>query len=276
MGSAEATTGIIGGGVISGDSHPDDVQLRLGERSEQLHRARLVQRFLVLWAFPGNIVLFAASLGCFTALAEPPFWLLALAVVVPIGSVVVSARVLYRQHFAVRALGAQLRELHRAHREQLLEDVGAGDLLAAQKRYRLLLPETVEQYRAEARRHRRAHNALQGLIIGGSIAASVTVAASVSLATARWPAVGMSLLVALAAAFAGYSRYRERGINLQQTADALEREYHSVELRAGKYRRFEDERAAYAEFAHEVEALREEHAKRQQQVGQAAVPDAVM
>ncbi|RCW40187.1 uncharacterized protein DUF4231 [Halopolyspora algeriensis] len=276
MGSAEASTGIIGGGVISGESHPDDIQLRLGERTEQLHRAKLLQRFLLMWAFPGNVVLFAASLGCFTVLPEPPFWLLVSAVVVPIGSVVVSARMLYRRHFTIRALETQLRELHRAHREQLLEDLGAGDLLAAQKRYRLFLPETVEQYRIEARRHRRAYNALQAVIIGGSIIASVIVAASVSFPNARWPAVGMSLLVAVTAAFAGYSRYRERGINLQQTADALEREYHSVELRVGKYRRFEDERAAYTEFAHEVEALREEHAKRQQQVGQAGVPDVVM
>jgi uncharacterized protein HemX len=72
-------------------------------------------------------------------------------------------------------------------------------------------------------------------------------------------AVLLSLFVALAAAIAGYTRYRDQSSVYQQTADALEREYESVELRVGRYRRFATEREAYAEFAESVETLRSEH-----------------
>ena len=273
MSSTQVTTGILGGGVISGDSHPEDLRRRVGERSEQLHRSRLVQRLLAAWTFPGNLVLLVLGVGCFTWLTTPPVWLLVLAVLLPLASSAASARVLYNQHFRVRSLGMELRELRRAQREHQLEDLGSDDLLTAHKRYRAELPDTIERYRCESRVHRHKHNFLQGLTIAGAIVTSVVVAVSVSVVEARWLAVGASLVVAVSAAFSGYAKYRERSLNLQQTADALEREYHSVELRVGRYRRFEDERAAYAEFAHEVESLREEHTRRLQQTGHVAGPE---
>ncbi|MBA8826555.1 hypothetical protein FHX42_003934 [Saccharopolyspora lacisalsi] len=273
MSSTQVTTGILGGGVISGDSHPDDLRRRVGERSEQLHRSRLVQRLLAAWTFPGNLVLLVLGVGCFTWLRTPPVWLLVLAVLLPLASSAASSRVLYNQHFRVRSLGMELRELRRAQREHQLDDLGGDDLLAAHKRYRAELPDTIERYRCESRGHRHKHNVLQGMTIAGAIVTSVVVAVSVSVVEARWLAVGASLVVAISAAFGGYAKYRERSLNLQQTADALEREYHSVELRVGRYRRFEDERAAYAEFAHEVESLREEHTRRLQQTGHVAGPE---
>lgn len=273
MGSTEASTGIVGGGVLSGDSHPEDLARVISELSEQLHRARLLRRLLALWALPGNLVLIAAAVASFTVFAGLPAWVLTLVVVVPALSIVGSAILLYRQYFSIRAMVTQLRDLHRAHREQLLDDLAVGDLLSAHKRYRAQLPETISAYRVEARRYRRKHNALQSVVIAGSIATSVLAAVSVSSSETRWFAVAGSLLVAITAAFSGYSKFRERGMNLQQTADALERAYHSVELRVGRYGRFEDERGAYAEFAHEAEALLEEHAKRQQQLGPAVPAD---
>lgn len=273
MGSTEASTGIVGGGVLSGDSHPEDLARAISELSEQLHRARLLRRLLALWALPGNLVLVVVAVGCFTVLEGPSAWVPILAVVVPALSLAGSMTLLYRQYFSIRAMVTQLRDLHRVHREQLLDELAVGDLLSAHKRYRAQLPDTISAYRVEARRYRRKHNALQSIIIAGSIATSVLAAVSVSLAQARWFAVAGSLLVAITAAFAGYSKFRERATNLQQTADALEREYHSVELRVGRYRRFDDERGAYGEFAHEAEALLAEHAKRQQQLGPAAPAD---
>lgn len=267
MNRSESTTGIIAGGVLSGGTRPEDLERRIGQRSEQLYRARLLQRLCLAWAYPGNLVLIGLAVCCSVLLAATP-WLWIPAAMVAIGSIVVSATLVYRQHFRVRGLDSELRELQRAQREDELEELGA-DVLAAHKRYRARVPEVIAGYRIESRKHRRKYNALQIVIITGSILTSTLLAASLSIADLRWVAAVVSLLVALSAAFAGYAKYRERGVSLQQAADSLEREYESVELRVGRYRRFDDERQAYAEFAHEVEVLREEQAKRQQQLGHA-------
>lgn len=267
----DAATGIIGGGLISGGSQPQDWERRIGERSEQLYRARLVQRLFLVWAYPGNFALAGLAVSGFV-LFGPSISLAVVAVVVTAGSITVSARFVYRQHFKVRAVQTELRELERAHREYLLEELSTGDLLGTHKRYRAQLPEVIDVYRTEARQHRWKDHMLQSIVIAGSILTASVTAISVSFVDFRWGSVVASLLVAVSAAYAGYAKYCERSAGLQQTADALEREYQSVELRAGRYRRFGDERAAYAEFADTVEAVRAEQAKRQQQLGQAGGP----
>ncbi|SDP95361.1 Protein of unknown function [Actinopolyspora xinjiangensis] len=277
MSSTEVSTGIVGGGVLSAESDPDDVARRIADLSEQVHRALLLRRLLTVWALPVNVALIALVVGYFAMRGGSGWQLVTLVSVIPTISVVGSGFLLYRQYFKVRDMAIELRELNQARREQSLDDVGSGgDLLAAHKRYRAQLPDAIRAYRRQARRYRRAHNGLQVVVISGAIVTSVIAAISVTTADVRWIAVGMSLLVALTAALSGYAKYRERGLNLQRTADALEREYHSVELRVGKYRRFDSEQAAYAEFAHEAEVLLDEHAKRQQQVGPAMLPDALV
>ncbi|WP_243791179.1 DUF4231 domain-containing protein [Saccharopolyspora gloriosae] len=263
----DAGTGIIGGGVIAGETQPQDWERRISELSEQLYRARMLQRLLLIWAYPGNVALTALSISGIVLLT-PPIAVSAAAVAIPVGSVAVSARTAYRHHFAVRSVAAELREFERAHREHQLDEWNAGDLLGMRKRYRADLPDVIERYRTEAGSHRWKDQLLQTVVIAGSIISATVTAASAAVVSARWAAVGMGLLVAVAAAFGGYSKYRERAASLQQTADVLEREYHSVELRAGRYSRFEDESDAYAEFADTVESLREEQAKRQQHLNQ--------
>ncbi|MBK0865596.1 MAG: DUF4231 domain-containing protein [Saccharopolyspora sp.] len=260
-------TGIIGGGVIAGESQAQDWERRISELSEQLYRARLLQRFLLLWVYPGNLALFGIS-AAGISLLNPPVAATVAAVVLPIGSVAVSARTAYRQHFRMRSVATELREVERAHREHQLDEWNSGDLLGMRKRYRADLPDVIERYRDEAGRHRWKDQFLQTVVIVGSIVSATVTAAGTSAPSFRWAAVCVGLLVAVAAAFGGYAKYRERGVSLQQTADVLEREYHSVELRAGRYSRFEDETDAYAEFADTVESLREEQAKRQQHLNQ--------
>ncbi|GAA4611798.1 DUF4231 domain-containing protein [Saccharopolyspora hordei] len=254
------TAGIVGGGVLAGSNRPETCERRIAERSEQLYRARLVQRLRLLWAVPGNLLLL--GLGALSL----ALWGLAIPVgvifVLAVASTAVSAKLLYGQHFKVRAVESELRALEHGYREHLLDELGNGDLLGARKRYRAQLPDLVERYRDEARRDRWKDNALQTVVIGGSAVTAVVTAIAVSVVDARWPAVVLSLLVAVAAAFAGYAKYRDRAHELQRTADALEREYESVELRVGRYRRFDDEREAYAEFADAVDALRAEQARR--------------
>lgn len=264
MERAETTMGIIGSGVISDDA-ADDLEERIAEQGDAIYRSRLVQRLLVWWACVGTLVLAGAAALCF-ALA-PASWLLVLAVAIPVLSLLVAVRLIYRQHFVVRAAQRGLRDAHRAYQEHLLDDLAPNDVLATHKRYRAQLPDMIGEYRTESRRQRRRYNALMTLVVAGSIATAATAALSMSVADIRWLCVLVSLVVAVAAFVAAYGKYRERSMSLQVTGDALEREYRCVELRVGRYRRFSDERDAYEEFAHEVELLRDEQAKRQQQLG---------
>ena len=129
------------------------------------------------------------------------------------------------------------------------------------------MPDLISQFREEANRNRRTHNRFQTIIIVGSVFASAITTASVSYSQTRWAAVVVTALVGLAAGFTGYFKYHERSFNLQQTADAVEREYEAVELRVGRYaNKTVDE--AYSIFADTVERLRDEQNKRQQQLDQ--------
>ncbi len=105
------------------------------------------------------------------------------------------------------------------------------------------------------------------IIIVGSIGASAITTASVSFMATRWISVGVTAAVGLAAGFTGYFKYHERSFNLQQTADAIEREYAAVDLRVGKYSNKND-KDAYSLFADTVEGLRDEQNKRQRQLDQ--------
>lgn len=249
--------GIVGGGVLAEDVRPQDWERKIAEGTERLYQARLVRRLLLVWAYPGNLVLLVlASLAL--ALLDSPWpgvfgWLVVLV------SSAVAAILAYRQHFRVRAVERELRALEREYREHLLEELGDNDLLAAHKRFHLQLPGLIRSYRAAARRNRLKDNALQLTVIAGSAVAATVSAMSMAVSSLHGFAVLFSLFVALAAAIAGYTRYRDQSSVYQQTADALEREYESVELRVGRYRRFATEREAYAEFAESVETLRSEH-----------------
>ena len=253
--------GIIGGGVISESPRVQDWERRIVERSEKLYRARVLKRFLLIWAYPLNVLLAALAISGFVLSGLSSLPAAAAAVVVVVASVAVSGRLGYLQHFKVRAMEFDLRALEQEHREHLLEEFGSGDLLGIRKHYRAHLPDVIARYREEARRHRRKDGLLQGIVVAGSIVAACVTAISMSIVDARWGAVLVSLVVALAAAFAGHARFSERGVLLQQTADSLEREYESVELRVGRYRRIADEGEAYAEFADTVETLRSDQAR---------------
>lgn len=267
MNSAQATTGILGEGVLSESSPAHEWERRIAEKSEELYRVKLTRRFFLVWNYPGNLLLILLAVLYFVVGDSASLWMKALAVLVLLGSIAASARLTYVQHFKVRAVQARLRELRRAYSEHLLEEFAAGDVFASHKRYRTQLPEVIAEYRAEARRNLRRNNVLQCVVILGSIVTSAATVASLSSAGARWLAVVASLVVAVAAAFGGYAKYRERSASLHRIADSLDREYQSVELRVGRYRRFGDEREAYAEFADQVEALRAEEGEAATSVG---------
>jgi hypothetical protein len=252
----------------SGSANLEYLQGRIIDESERLYFKQLRRKLMLAWTTFGNltlaVILFVASRNIGDDIQ------LLLAIVLTI-SIIVSLVCLYMQHKGIRHCRTRIRKLtiaHRKNKQQLVEESeNENDLLAQHKHYRAELPEVISEYRADAAGYRRWHNLFQGIIIIGSVTTSAVTTASVSYEEARWFAVGVSAIVGLAAGFSGYFKYRERSFNLQQTADAIEREYESVELRVRQYKGLSEE-AAYANFANYIETLRDEQAKRQQQLDQ--------
>ncbi|MFE2473105.1 SLATT domain-containing protein [Streptomyces mirabilis] len=140
--------------------------------------------------------------------------------------------------------------------------------------YREDVAGVIEQHRADSRKYRLVHNALQNLIMIGS-AATTTVAALDTGGKLTWQnvtIVAIGFTVTLSAAFTGYYKYRERSYFLLQTADAIEEEANAVTLGIGPYKNFgpDQEQQALKLFTQRVEDHRNEQRRRQQQLDQPA------
>lgn len=262
---------------IAENTHPAHLKSRILDEEERIRHKKLVRR----------LTIFALCVLC-TLLAGVVTLLVIVLVRERLTALLVGCGIfmlvlllglwrLYRLYLQIHARELHLRKLHQVRRENLLADTqetGEDDgdderrkLLAIHKRYREEVLDVIHSYREESSFYRRWHNIFQVIIIVGSIVTSTVTTASIPIPGLRWIAVGVSIVVGLAAGFTGYFKYRERSFNLQQTADSIERQYHSVELRVGRYRN-KSEAEAYADFAYEVEYLREEQSKRQQQLEQ--------
>lgn len=138
---------------------------------------------------------------------------------------------------------------------------------ARQYTYRESIPQDIERLRKESQHYRRIHNAFQSMIITGSL--GTTTAASLTDAPSPYKeiTIGLSFLVGISAGFTGYFKYRERGFYLQQTADAIEEHLTAFELGITPYVE-SDEHRNLSRLAAEVEALRVEQRKREQQLDQ--------
>ncbi|KIQ63904.1 hypothetical protein TR51_22015 [Kitasatospora griseola] len=79
--------------------------------------------------------------------------------------------------------------------------------------------------------------------------------------------MALSATVSISAGVITYFKFRERSMNLQQTADALDMEIQSLNLGIRRYKRLPPEDAA-ACFAEEVERLKEEQRKKELQLEQ--------
>ena len=123
------------------------------------------------------------------------------------------------------------------------------------------------EYRDGAARYRARQNVFQLFIIVGSILSTVATTAAASNESFKWAAVGLSALVSASAGITSYFKFRERSVNLQQTADAIDQELQALALGIRRYKG-KDSRSAEVEFAEEVERLREDQRKREQQLDQ--------
>lgn len=157
----------------------------------------------------------------------------------------------------------------RAERRYLSAGTAVAESLVVKRHYREDAPTLVEQYRQFAKRNRRVHNLLQGVIIVGSIVTTSLTSAGIRAETFRWAAVATSIGVGVSAGFTGYFKFRERSFNQQQTADAIEKELNAATLGIERYSGKDEERTL-TEFAERVEALREEQRKRELQLEQSS------
>jgi uncharacterized protein with PQ loop repeat len=132
--------------------------------------------------------------------------------------------------------------------------------------YKEALPRELERLRSEAQHYRRIHNAFQSLIIMGSIGTTTAASLTDTPSSLKWVTVGLSFGVGVSAGFTGYFKYRERSFYLQQTADAIEQHINAYELGIAPY--VGEEEATLAKLAQEVENLRVEQRKREQQLDQ--------
>jgi len=140
--------------------------------------------------------------------------------------------------------------------------------------YREASLDTMEQYRRGAARNRRVHNLFQVVIITGSIVTSTVTAMNEGGNLAlKLSATFLSALVGIAAGITGYFKFRERGYNLQSTADEIEKHYNASQFMLDDYagpdednpRSEEDRLRMFARF---VERLKEEQRKRELQLEQ--------
>ena len=126
----------------------------------------------------------------------------------------------------------------------------------------------IEQFRTESRGYRRTNNILQGTVIIGSLAATGASGVAAALPNIRWAVLGITFVVGISSGFMGYFKYKERSFYLQQTADAIENEWDAFEIGVGRYKNFEHEEDALAEFVDEVHRLKAEQKKREENLEQ--------
>jgi hypothetical protein len=167
--------------------------------------------------------------------------------------------------FDVRRLELELelaQERKRLHAVSLNLDLPTRQLI-----YRDSVPTEIERYRSESKYYRKVHNFLQAIIIIGALAGSTLTSLLQSVPVLRWFAVGTTFSVGVAAGFTGYFKFRERSFYLQQTSDSIDQELSAVGLGIGRYKGKEEEEAM-TEFTEQVELLKIEQRKRQQQLEQ--------
>lgn len=158
-------------------------------------------------------------------------------------------------------------ELEIAEERRLLQASQLGvPVTQRQFTYKDSLPRELGQLRTEAQHYRRIHNAFQSIIIIGSLGTTTAASLADNPGYLKWLTVGLSFAVGVSAGFTGYFKYRERSFYLQQTADAIEQHATAFELGIPPYTG--DENDNLSKLTKEIESLRVEQRKREQQLDQ--------
>jgi hypothetical protein len=152
-------------------------------------------------------------------------------------------------------------------RRVLLAAAGSRSARDRQYSYRETIPQEIERLRRETRRYRRVHNFFQWSLFVASVTMSVTAAIYDLPQPGKAILIGLGAFVSFITAVTGYFKYRERAFNLQQTADAIEQHVTAFDLAIAPYNQA-DETVNLERLAENVETLRVEQRKREQQLEQ--------
>lgn len=137
------------------------------------------------------------------------------------------------------------------------------------------IPEFVTTYRRKADGYRRWYTSTQLLTIFlSALITSVSGGWLDPYIKLPWITPVLGLLVSILTGITLHFRFREKGYNLQQTADAIDLAYNAHRLSIHDYSKFvNDEDQSITKLAEHVESLRDEQQKRQQQLEQSSQAD---
>ncbi len=234
---------------------------------------RFIRRFTLLWLFVGNPLAISAlvlinvlvdwsndnnsnqvSLNVFAGFAT-------------LGSILASIYWWNTHRTKINKAEVELRQLEVERRHLQARDTGATNVSGAFPEYYESIPVIRDEFRRSAERYRSRHNLFQLTVIMGSILTSVSTTAAAEQGIWSWIAVGLSALVSMSAGIIAYFKFRERSLNLQQTADSIDLELQAFALKIRRYRDLASDQAT-ATFAEEVERIREEQRKKELQLEQ--------
>ncbi|MDA8370739.1 MAG: DUF4231 domain-containing protein [Nocardiopsaceae bacterium] len=155
-----------------------------------------------------------------------------------------------------------------AHDRQEMASKIALESVESLRIYREASLDLIQAYRQRAKHNRSIHNYFQAAIIILSALVSTFTALSGELPQLRWIVVTLSTIVTISAGLTAYFKFRERGYNLQSTADEIEKHYNAAEFRLDDYVDIDDEPRRLRIFAKHVEKLKEEQRKKELQLEQ--------
>lgn len=247
------------------------VDQRIIELESEITERRFIKRFTLLWMLLGTplfagavaaLVLFInwsnrsdqVALGLFGAGAC-------------LVSTLAAVHRWYKLRTGVRTAEVEVHQLHLKRHSLQAAQTDARALPTAFHSYYESVPGFRDEYRRSAERYRSRHNVFQLTVIVGSILTSVSTTAAAEEGVWSWLAVGISALVSISAGVIAYFKFRERSLNLQQTADSIDLEIQAYALRIRRYKGRSPEEAS-ALFAEEVERIREEQRKKELQLEQ--------
>ncbi|MGW1215702.1 DUF4231 domain-containing protein [Streptomyces sp. NPDC002499] len=270
---------IKAGGRVATIPTVSDIDQRLIEIESEISTARFIKRFTLLWLVAGN----STILGSIVAgnylidFSHPGDGRVVLNEFGPAGliiSTLASIAFWWNRRTEITKRTVELRQLEVERAWFQARDVATADLPSAFHFYYESVPRFRDEYRRSAEKYRGRHNLFQLTVIVGSILTSVSTTASAEQGVWSWLAVVLSALVSISAGIIAYFKFRERSLNLQQTADSIDLEIQAYSLRIRRYKNLAPEEAS-TQFAEEVERIREEQRKKELQLEQPpeATPD---
>lgn len=238
------------------------------DSEEQIRKLRSDQRLRYLWLWASIALVAVLAATVILSLRGLPSGLSFVALAATLVSTIAASLQILEKRTRIADLQRNA-AMSRAERRYFSVGTTVTESLVVKRHYREDAPTLIEQYRQFAKRNRRIHNILQGVIIVGSIVTTSLTSAGIRAETFRWAAVATSIAVGISAGFTGYFKFRERSFNQQQTADSIEKELNAATLGIERYSG-KDEEKSLTEFAERVEALREEQRKRELQLEQSS------